>query len=205
LSLSESETVDEAIVSGCLGLGLSDMGQGVHFRPGMFDACVSVSALQWLPYSNRSHENPRKRLITLFTTLFAALAHGARAVFQFYPGDERQTDMILQCARKCGFGGGLVIDYPDTSSRKYYLCLMTSACIPLPQPKLHAHLRGAEEDREVGVAERSHNRFKARRKKNSGMVKDRDWVLRKKAYRKLKGESVGLDTKYTARKRRPKF
>jgi 18S rRNA (guanine1575-N7)-methyltransferase len=203
----EAEDYDEGkdIKFGCAGLCLNDMGQGMHFRPGIIDACISISALQWLSYSNRSYENPRKRLITLFTSLFTVLAPGARAVFQFYPGDEKQTEMILQCARKCGFGGGLVVDYPDTSSRKYYLCLMTSAGTPLPQPKLHQHLIGAEADKMVGVAERYHNKFKSKHKNSLGISKNRDWVLKKKAYRKLKGEAVGPDTKYTARKRRPKF
>ena len=27
---------------------LGDMGQGIPFRPGMFDGCISISALQWL-------------------------------------------------------------------------------------------------------------------------------------------------------------
>ncbi|MBO8631225.1 class I SAM-dependent methyltransferase, partial [Staphylococcus aureus] len=27
---------------------LGDMGQGVPFRPGSFDGCISISAVQWL-------------------------------------------------------------------------------------------------------------------------------------------------------------
>jgi 18S rRNA (guanine1575-N7)-methyltransferase len=47
---------------------LSDMGQGLPFRAGTFDGVVSVSALQWLCYSNSSEQNPLHRLV--FTFIF---------------------------------------------------------------------------------------------------------------------------------------
>ena len=135
---SSDESDEESALSQdeTFGLLLSDMGQGICCRPGIFDAAISVSALQWLCHSNRSFEDPRRRLNSLFTSLFAVLSHGARAVFQFYPGDERQTEMVLSSARKCGFGGGLVVDFPDSPrAKKYYLCLMTSAGTPIPNPR----------------------------------------------------------------------
>lgn len=199
----EESQKEHSSAAGCnLALLLGDMGQGLGARPGVFDGAISISALQWLCHSNRNHEDPRRRLLGLFTTLFSCLAPGARAVFQFYPADERQTDMILKCARKCGFGGGLVVDYPDSPrARKYYLYLTTSASMAMPQPRMHASA-AAESEEEVAVADRS--RLKARRRVGKN-VKDRDWVLRKKDYRKRKGEEVKPDSKYTARKRRPKF
>lgn len=185
------------------GLLLADMGQGVGARPGIFDGAISISALQWLCHSNRRHEDPRRRLLTLFTTLFSCLAPGARAVFQFYPADERQTEMVLGCARKCGFGGGLVVDYSHSPrTRKYYLYLTTSASMLLPQGRMDGNAPSDEEREEVTVADRS--RFKAKRRVGKNQ-KDRDWVLRKKEYRKRKGEDVRPDSKYTARKRRPRF
>ena len=36
-------------------------------------------------------------------------------------------------------------------------------------------------------------------------VKDKDWILRKKDRARRQGKAVALDSKYTARKRRPAF
>ena len=37
---------------------LHDMGQGLPFRNGIFDGVISISAVQWLCYSNSKSENP---------------------------------------------------------------------------------------------------------------------------------------------------
>ena len=37
---------------------LHDIGQGLPFRTGMFDGAISISAVQWLCYSNSKGENP---------------------------------------------------------------------------------------------------------------------------------------------------
>lgn len=52
---------------------LSDMGEGVPFRPGCFDGAVSVSALQWLFNADKKFHQPVKRLYTFFRTLYASL------------------------------------------------------------------------------------------------------------------------------------
>ena len=38
-----------------------DMGQGLPFRPGTFDGVISISALQWLCYSDSTEQNPIHR------------------------------------------------------------------------------------------------------------------------------------------------
>src|SRR5205814_1497827 len=62
---------------------------------------------------------------------------GAKAVFQFYPGhllslslllsdaeNPSQMEIITNAAMRCGFSGGLVVDYPNsTKAKKYFLCL----------------------------------------------------------------------------------
>lgn len=187
---------------------LQDMGDGVGFRPGTFDGCISISALQWLCHSNRSSENPRSRLARLFGTLFAALRRGARAVFQFYPESSDQIDLILAAATKAGFTGGLVVDYPNSArAKKYYLCLMTGITAALPRA-----LDGSEEDvlngqQQASVAKRQQVewRNKLKEKKRKEKVKGRDWVLAKKDLYRKRGREVVEDSKYTARKRRPKF
>uniref|UniRef100_A0A7S4J5K2 Methyltransferase type 12 domain-containing protein n=1 Tax=Odontella aurita TaxID=265563 RepID=A0A7S4J5K2_9STRA len=63
-----------------------DMGTGLPFRPATFDACISISALQWLCYANSKGQVPKKRLTRFFSSLYQVLRRGARAVLQFYPG-----------------------------------------------------------------------------------------------------------------------
>lgn len=67
---------------------LRDMGQGLPFRTGMFDGAISISAVQWLCYSNSKNENPMfafavfltcsRRLNAFFMTLFNSLRSGGK-------------------------------------------------------------------------------------------------------------------------------
>lgn len=201
-----------------------DMGNGVCFRPGTFDGCISISALQWLFHSNRSYENPKKRLTRLFVTLHSALTRSARAVFQFFPSNADQIDLALACASKAGFSGGVVVDYPNsTKAKKYYLCLMTGGNgIAAPMPKgLTEHstqeMEYEESDEEVNAEAQAQSmkssqntvkigpRQRQKLAKIQKATKDRNWVLRKKELYRKRGKVVKDDTKYTARKRRPRF
>lgn len=47
----------------------SDMGHGFNFKPGFFDAAISVSALQWLCNADKKVNHPWKRLIRFFESL----------------------------------------------------------------------------------------------------------------------------------------
>ena len=95
-----------------------DMGTGLPFKPGAFDGAISISAIQWLCHSNSKSEKPVKRLHKFFQSLYACLARGARAVFQFYPENERQSELICQPAMRDGFRGGLVVDFPNSTKAK---------------------------------------------------------------------------------------
>jgi len=64
---------------------LSDMGQGLPLRRGVFDGAISISAAQWLCNADRTRHDPRKRLKRFFETLYGCLARGARAVLQVRP------------------------------------------------------------------------------------------------------------------------
>lgn len=113
---------------------LSDMGQGMPFRAGMFDGAVSISALQWLCNADKTSHNPVKRLYKFFSTLFACLSRSARAVFQFYPENSDQIELITLQATKAGFFGGVVVDFPNsTKAKKFFLVLMTGGAMPLPK------------------------------------------------------------------------
>ena len=62
-----------------------DMGHGLPFREGTFDGAISISALQWLCYSDNNDCDPKKRLVVFFQSLYKVLRRGARAALQFYP------------------------------------------------------------------------------------------------------------------------
>jgi 18S rRNA (guanine1575-N7)-methyltransferase len=103
---------------------LQDMGCGLPFRPGVFDGCISISAIQWLCYSDKKEHTARKRLTRFFTSLYTCLKRGSRAVLQLYPETPEQMEEISGCAMRCGFSGGLVIDFPNSAkAKKFYLCL----------------------------------------------------------------------------------
>lgn len=159
----------------------------------------SISAIQWLCNADKSNHSPRNRLTRFFSTLYSCLARGSRAVFQFYPENATQIELITGCALKCGFSGGVVIDYPNsTKAKKYYLVLMVGVAQPLPSAKTD------ENDSEVKVV-RNQRQF-LRKSKSKRKVHDREWVLKKKELARKRGrENVPEDTKYTARKRRIKF
>lgn len=61
-------------------------------------------------------------------------SRSARAVFQFYPENAEQIELITSQAMKAGFYGGLVVDYPNsTKAKKYFLVLMTGGAMLLPK------------------------------------------------------------------------
>ena len=83
---------------------------------------MSISAVQWLCNADRTGAQPRARLRAFFTTLYRCLARGARAVLQLYPNGAEQAEMITAAAMRVGFGGGLVVDFPNsTRAKKYFL------------------------------------------------------------------------------------
>ncbi|KAJ3877282.1 S-adenosyl-L-methionine-dependent methyltransferase [Lentinula edodes] len=192
-------------------LFLQDIGQGFGFRPGSFDGAISISVLQWLLNAETSHptSSPPHRLTRFFTTLHSALRNPSRAVFQFYPSSDDQIQLITSIAQKAGFGGGVVVDYPNSNkARKVFLCLYVGGGGG-QQQQIPQGLDG-------DVVEDGKVRFEKRRardlrkdktgKRKSQKVIDRDWILRKKElYRKRGKESVPRDSKFTGRKRKPVF
>lgn len=51
----------------------ADLGDGIPFRAGSFDAAISISTLQWLCNADKTSHSPVKRLYTFFSSLFATL------------------------------------------------------------------------------------------------------------------------------------
>jgi len=200
ISPSMLKIADEREVEGDLVLG--DMGDGLPFKAGAFDGAISISALQWLCNADKAHHRPAKRLFAFFTTLFAALKRGGRAVFQFYPENPSQIELITSQAMKSGFTGGLVVDYPNsTKAKKFFLVLMTGGNQPLPQAL------GTETDQSnSNTVKYEQSRDRIRNARNGKSVKkSRDWILEKKERRRKQGKDVRPDSKFTGRKRSGKF
>ncbi|XP_054711994.1 probable 18S rRNA (guanine-N(7))-methyltransferase [Uloborus diversus] len=192
LSIAKEREVEGDVI-------LSDLGEGMFFRAGVFDGAISISALQWLCNADKRSHKPAKRLYNFFSTLYGCLARGSRAVFQFYPENSDQIELVTQQAMKAGFGGGLVVDYPNSSkAKKFFLVLLTGG----PQ-KLPAALGTEESSQDHIKYVKSRIRGKIHRGKPP--KSNRDWVLEKKERRRRQGKDVKPDTKYTARKRSGKF
>jgi len=187
-----------------------DMGTGLPFRPASFDACISISALQWLCYSNSKDQIPKRRLMRFFSSLYQVLRRGARAVLQFYPETSEHAILISECAAKVGFAGGIVVDYPNsTKAKKHFLVLSFERAYKAP-----AGLTGMEgsllngEREGVRVADKDPKkagRKGAPPKKKKGVGKTKEWILHKKETQRKKGKDTRKDTKYTGRKRPARF
>ncbi|EEF34675.1 18S rRNA (guanine-N(7))-methyltransferase RID2 [Ricinus communis] len=211
ISRSMLDIALEREVEGDLLLG--DMGQGLALRPGVIDGAISISAVQWLCNADKSSHEPKLRLKAFFGSLYRCLGRGARAVFQVYPENLAQRELILRSAMHSGFSGGVVVDYPhSTKSRKEYLvltCGPPSINTAIPEGKGEdGESCSDEENSEDGENQtvRFSDRHRPRKKqKFSKKGKGRDWVLRKKEQMRSKGNIVPPDTKYTARKRKARF
>ncbi|XP_075575922.1 18S rRNA (guanine-N(7))-methyltransferase isoform X3 [Pelecanus crispus] len=164
---------------------LADVGHGIPFRPGMFDGCISISAVQWLCNADKKSHSPPKRLYRFFSTLYTAL-----------------LELITAQAMRAGFTGGMVVDYPNSAkAKKFFLCLFVGASGTLPKG-LGTECADGEE---VHQAKFTNERTRFRNAKGKSVKKSRDWILEKKERRRRQGKEVRADTKYTGRKRRPRF
>jgi len=194
-----------------------DMGIGLPFRPGSFDGAISISAIQWLCYSNSSDQIPQLRLNRFFSSLYSVLKRNARAVLQFYPDSPEQALLIAQSASKCGFAGGIVIDYPNsTRAKKYYLCLSFERTYKVPKAigidssndKVEIVLRDSKcEDQCIILFLRTEylificRPHSTRAAASSSNIRDKDWIKRKKERMRKQGKEVKSDSKFSGRKR----
>ncbi|RWS11614.1 putative 18S rRNA (guanine-N(7))-methyltransferase-like isoform X1 [Dinothrombium tinctorium] len=186
-------------------LVLGDLGQGLPFRAGSFDGAISISALQWLCNADKKSHNPVKRLYILFSTLYACLSRGSRAVFQFYPENSSQAELITQQAMRAGFTGGIVVDYPNsTKAKKWFLVLFTGGS----NNQLPKGLTNEREETSSVSYSNTTQRDASKRYKNlkgKPLKKSKEWILQKKERRRRQGKEVRPDSKYTARRRCGRF
>ena len=172
---------------------LADIGQGVPFRAGAFDAAVSISAIQWLCNADSTDTSPQGRLTRFFDGLYASLRRGGKAVCQFYPKNEAQRNMVSTAAIKAGFGAGLLEDGAGTKNAKVYLVLSVGG----------GAIEGVVEGMDgVDIVERRKTNHARTRRENSVTKGSKQWILRKKEQMERKGKVVKSDSKFSGRKRR---
>lgn len=171
---------------------LGDMGQGLPFRPGSFDAAVSISAVQWLCNAESAHESemPERRLKRFFDSLYVALRRGARAVLQFYPKDSKQREMICAAAIKAGFGAGVLEDDGGTKNAKLYLVLNVGG------GDIAGVVNGMDG---VDVEDSRKGGQKSGKKGRAADIKGtKAWIMRKKEQMENKGKVVKASSKSVA-------
>lgn len=172
---------------------LADIGQGVPFRAGAFDAAISISAVQWLCNADSSDTSPQGRLTRFFNSLYASLRRGGKAVCQFYPKNEAQRTMVSMAAIKAGFGAGLLEDGAGTKNAKVYLVLSVGGG---PIEEVVEGMDG------VDVVQRLKPNQERKRTENILPKGSKQWILRKKEQMERKGKVVKSDSKFSGRRRR---
>lgn len=179
---------------------LADIGQGVPFRPGSFDAAISISAIQWLCNAETSDVSPGGRLRRFFDGLYASLRRGGRAVCQFYPKNDAQRSMISGAAIKAGFGAGILEDDPGTKNSKLYLVLTVGG--GGLQGDITGVVNGMDDVDILDARKKAKESAKSQAAERKG---SKAWILRKKEQMARKGKIVKPNSKYTGRRRRPIF
>ncbi|GAB7359481.1 hypothetical protein MBLNU230_g6127t1 [Neophaeotheca triangularis] len=170
---------------------LADIGQGIPFRPGTFDAAISISAIQWLCNAETADVSPEGRLKRFFDGLYASLRRGGKAVCQFYPKNTQQRTMISQAAVKAGFGAGILEDDPETKNVKLYLVLTVGG------GDVTGAVNGMNDVNVMDARKQERKRGKEFEKKGS-----KAWIVRKKNQMEAKGKVVKPSSKYTGRRRK---
>ena len=94
------------------------------FQPSIFDAIISISALQWI-YKDSNLEKKRLDLIGLFRSFYSILKPNGKVVFQFYPKNKTIMDAIGKIiAENTKLRGHFIIDNPNNpKKRKIFLIL----------------------------------------------------------------------------------
>lgn len=181
---------------------LSDIGEYLPFRGAAFDGAISISAVQWLCNADKSSHNPVKRIRKFFESLYACLSRIARAVLQFYPETIDQLDLLQTEALRAGFSGGLVVDFPNsTRAKKYFLVLDVSPGRPSPQPCTVEDPSGSS----CQVMRSRLSNVREARAARRCPKKSVAWIKKKKNVARYRMKDVAFDSKYTGRKRKPKF
>jgi len=100
---------------------------------------------------------------------------------------------------RAGFGGGVVVDYPNSSkAKKIFLCLFCGVA-PKVMPK---GLDGHEQSQRNEITFSKSGAKTGRGAFRKPLKGTREWIEAKKERRRRQGKSVHRTSKYTGRKRR---
>ena len=107
-------------------------------------------------------------------------------------------ELITSSAIRAGFGGGVVVDNPNSSkAKKIFLCLFCGVAPKVLPRGLDGH---EQSQNEVTFSKSAAKKGRvALRKPLKGT---REWIEAKKERRKRQGKIVQRSSKYTGRKRR---
>ena len=94
------------------------------FQPNIFDAIISISALQWI-YRKIDNKLMENQLINLAKSFYMILKPKMKAIFQFYPKSKKILDNISKTiVNNTKFSGTFIIDNPNRAKkRKVFLLL----------------------------------------------------------------------------------
>ena len=93
----------------------------------------------------------------------------------------------------------------STKAKKYYLCLFAGYANDFANvPKLPKGLTGNEENEVAYSSSRTRGKKLGSRKDKKG-ISDKNFVMKKKELNRKRGKDTPLDSKFTARKRKPRF
>jgi 18S rRNA (guanine1575-N7)-methyltransferase len=122
---------------------------------------------------------------------------------QAYPENSQQMELLAAAALRSGFGGGWLIDFPNsTRAKKFYLVIWAGASsFAGTRHEMPAALDG-EEPGSVEYEQARMRMMERRAQKSRKAVKGRDWVMEKKERQRRQGREVRPDSKYTGRKRK---
>lgn len=191
MMLSAQEAVSVEGIPNCYAR--VDAGIGLPFRAGVFDAAIGIDLLRWLFRRYDGQEVVSKRLRIFLESLHGCLRCGSRAVFNFNPETADQAQMLVTLATKCGFGGGIHTDFPNsTNARVDWLVLEVGGMVEAER------LNEAFTQPGVRIAETA-VRYDHHKKK--GFDK-KSWIEKKKERQRLLGKNAAHDSKYTGRVRR---
>lgn len=139
-----------------------------------------------------------------------------RAVIQLYPETPEQMELISKSAMKCGFVGGLVVDYPNrfplsfyfirsAKAKKMYLVLKAGndPNFTVPKGLTDETASGAADDVRFTARDKALNRRK--RGREFAPIKSKEWIMKKKEKQQAEGRKTARDSKYTGRRRPAPF
>lgn len=168
-----------------------DVGEAVPFRAGVFDAAIGIDVIRWLFVQFEGQEPVSKRLRKFFETLHGSLKPGGKVALNFHPETSDQSELLIQIATRCGFGGGILTDFPNSPTARVHW--------------LQLELGGGTDQVVIDKAQPGCLNVDAQRtmkRHGKKVFNKKEWITKKKERQRLLGKKVANDSKYTARSRR---